>query len=64
MSEEVHYRGKDDACCGILYLKHVLYIFNAILLVRAILCRWLGSIPWQTIQKNDNAFCIADALLL
>ena len=26
-------RGKDDGCCGIYFLKNVLYMFNFVLLV-------------------------------
>ena len=32
-TSEVYYRGKDEGCCGIFYLKHVLYVFNFILVV-------------------------------
>jgi len=35
-TNEVHYRGKDDGCCGIFYLKHVLYVFNFILVVTSL----------------------------
>jgi len=37
-TSEVEYRNKDDGCCGIFYLKHVLYVFNFILVVNIVWC--------------------------
>ena len=32
----VNVHGTDDQCCGVFFLKWVLYIFNSILLVRLV----------------------------
>jgi len=32
-SGAVNVRGTDDGCCGVFFLKYVLYIFNVILVV-------------------------------
>ena len=46
-TSEVHYRGKDDGCCGIVYLKYVLYVFNFILLVCILFFSCLVLLSWR-----------------
>jgi len=49
-TSEVHYRRGDDSCCGVSYLKHVLYVFNCIFLVSVIFVEVLNCQMYECLM--------------
>lgn len=57
---EVRIRGKDDGCCGIFFLKNVLFVFNFILLLSG--GAVLGVGLWTLLVKHSFVSLLASCL--
>ncbi|KAI0223344.1 Tetraspanin [Lamellibrachia satsuma] len=49
-SGSIRVKGKDDGCCGVFFLKYVLYVFNIILWLSGLLILAMGL--WTVLDKH------------
>jgi hypothetical protein len=56
---DIRIRGKDDSCCGVFFLKYLLYVFNVILLLSGVAVLGVGL--WTLFMKHSLVSLLASS---